>query len=126
MFVKRPTTLVQHAHAKSGKTIARAGNKACSWGSHDGSTSKRKSHKKNRAGHLSVSRLRQPSRDLLFPDQLAVEVDIVEDHHAGAGFRPIIQNQVNALHLGSGCDGGNGLGGIELEPFPSGSGSRLS
>ena len=62
---------------------------------------------------------------LLFPDQLAVEVDIVEDNHAGARFRAIIQNQVNALHLASGRDGGNRLGGIELEPFPPSSRGRL-
>jgi hypothetical protein len=77
MFVKRPTTLVQHAHAKSGKTIARVGNKACSWGSHDGSASKAKMRtKKSSRPPFGEPAQATKSRDYCFPINLPLRLTL--------------------------------------------------
>ena len=62
---------------------------------------------------------------LLLADERTVDVEVVQHDHAGAGFRSIVQNNVDAFHFASRRDGRGclcGVAGIEAQTLPSGCG----
>src|ERR1700756_734328 len=63
--------------------------------------------KKGRAGlHIgSPARSSWLVLGLLLADERAVDVDVVQHDHAGAGFRPAVENKVDALHPAARSDG---------------------
>ena len=57
---------------------------------------------KNRAGLNSrPARVRERYSELLLPDHGLVDEDVVQDHHAAAGIRTLVDDQLNGLHCGS-------------------------
>jgi hypothetical protein len=130
------TLVVQHAEAKSGKRVtvsvltsdvtaghtalARRGRRprlpggaklCCIAGASDGFGS----------GMVCTKNPDQPATEaswsggewaglgLLLADDLPVDVDVIQHHDAGAGFRSAVMDKVDALHLATRRDGRNSL-----------------